>query len=92
MTRQERTALARYADYQRSSATSLRDVYGSWSDAKERAWRYCQERMLDHDGYGLKIVTHNQTMFTAGFEFPDPETGVLKFMFITKSYDVAVEV
>lgn len=92
MTARERTALSRYEDYKRSNATDLSDVYGRYSTAKARAWNYCKDLMRQHEGWGLRIITHNGFMFTAGFEFTDPETGVLMFMYITKTYDEAVEV
>lgn len=92
MTKQERTALSRYADYQRSNATDLSDVYGRYSVYKARAWNDCQDMMTSHNGWGLRIISHNTSIFTAGFLFDDPETGVLKFMYITPTYDTAVEV
>lgn len=92
MTTRKRIALSRYEDYKRSNATDLSDVYGRYSTAKAVAWNYCKELMAKNDGWGLRIISHNGFMFTAGFEFSDPETGVLKFMYITKTSDTAVEV
>ena len=92
MNTRERTALSRYTDYIRSNASDLSDVYGRYSTAKAVAWNYCKDLMAKHDGWGLRIISHNGFMFTAGFEFSDPETGVLKFMYITKTSDTAVEV
>lgn len=92
MTARERVALSRYEDYKRSYASDLSDVYGRYSTAKARAWRYCENLMEEHDGWGLRVISHNGFMFTAGFLFNDPDTDALKFMYITKSYDTAVEV
>lgn len=92
MTARERAARSQYPYYQQSTATELCDVYDSYSSAKASAWKYCQELMAKHDGWGLRIISHNVFMFTAGFLFCGPETGVLKFMYITKTYDTAVEV
>lgn len=92
MTKQERTALSRYADYQRSNATELCDVYDNYSIAKARAYSYCVRLMQEYDGWGLRIISHNVFMFTAGFLFRDPDTDALKFMYITKTSDTAVEV
>lgn len=92
MTTRERTALSRYADYQHSCAYDLSHVYGSYSTAKAVAWKYCLDLMAKHDGWGLRVIGHNHVMFTAGFLFRDPDTDALKFMYITKSYDTAVEV
>lgn len=92
MTTREHIALSRYTDYIYSNATNLSDVYGRYSTAKARAWNYCKDLMRQHEGWGLRIISHNTRMFTAGFLFTDPETGVLMFMYITKTYDVSVEV
>lgn len=92
MTTRESNALSRYADYLRSSATDLSHAYDRYSTAKAQAWRYCENLMEKHDGWGLRVISHNCFMFTAGFMFTDPETGVLKFMYVTKTSDTAVEV
>lgn len=92
MTANERSALRAYPLWERSTADSLSHVYSRYSDAKARAWEYCQNLQFKYNGWGLRVVTHNQQMFTAGFLFEDPETGVLKYMHITKSYDCSVEV
>lgn len=92
MTTKERIALSRYADYRCSNASDLSDVYGRYSTAKEVAWNYCKELMEKHNGWGLRIISHNVFMFTAGFLFRDPETNALKFMYITKTSDTVVEV
>ena len=92
MTSRERAAHAHYPAYFRSNATDLYDVYSRCSAAKRHAWDYCRKLCLDKNGRGLRIISGNSFMFTAGFEFPDPETGVRMFMYITPNYDVAVEV
>lgn len=92
MTTRERTALNQYPYYQQSNASDLSDVYGRYSTAKAAAWKYCYDLMAEYDGWGLRIIGHNVFMFTAGFLFRDPETDALKFMYITKSSDTAVEV
>lgn len=92
MTTRERTALKQYPYYRQSCAYDLSCVYASYSTAKAQAWRYCEDLMVKNDGWGLRVISHNVFMFTAGFLFRDPETDALKFMYITKSYDTAVEV
>lgn len=91
MSYQERTARANISTYNRSEADSLRKVYGRYSDKKERAWDYCKDLCRRYSGERLRVLSHNSFIFTAGFRFTDPETGVLRFMFITPSYDVAVD-
>lgn len=92
MTTRERAALNQYPYYQQSCAHDLSDVYDSYSTAKAQAWRYCEDLVAKHDGWGLRVISHNIFMFTAGFLFRDPETDALKFMYITKTSDTAVEV
>lgn len=88
--RDRRVALQHYADYKRSTATSLRDVYGSYSREKEDAWEYCKELMYKFSGYGLRVISYSRYMFTAGFMFE--EDGKQMFMYISPKRDVAVEV
>ena len=88
--RDRRVAMSHYEDYKRSTATSLRDVYGSYSRAKEDAWDYCKELMYKFSGYGLRVISSSRYMFTAGFMFE--EDGKEMFMYISKSHYIAVEV
>ena len=88
--RDRRLALSHYEDYRKSTDYSLRDVYGSYSRAKEEAWDYCKELMYKFAGYGLKVISHSRYLFTAGFMFE--EDGKQMFMYISPSRDIAVEV
>lgn len=42
--------------YCNSSATSLHDVYKSWSDKKEEAYKYCLRDMKEHHGQDMRIT------------------------------------
>lgn len=86
----ERRAEGNYLAYERSHYGDLLDAYTKCSEAKRAAWLHCRDLMAEHDGWGLKVISRNTWMFTAGFEFTNPETGELMFMYITPSYDVAV--
>ena len=88
---QERNAKAHIRNYDRSTATSLSDVYGRFSTAKARAWEYCKDLCATSNGWGLKVISHNTNFFSAGFLFTDPETGVVRFMFIAPAYDIEVD-
>lgn len=85
-----RLALRNYDAYQNSTSYSLRDKYGSYSKEKEDAWKYCENLMAQFDGWGLKVISANGWMFTAGFMFE--EDGKTMFMYISKHHDIAVEV
>lgn len=88
---QKRTARGNIDRYDNSTNYTLHHAYDRPSYAKERAWKYCLDLMEKFNGYGLKVISYNTFMFTAGFMFTDSKTGVLQFMFITPNYDVSVE-
>ena len=77
--------------YERATATSLDEVYGRYSAKKKEAFEYCRNLMAKYNGWGLKILSHNTFVFTAGFEFVSDETGAVNIMYITPSKDTAVE-
>ena len=87
---ERRLALKHYDAYQKSKSYNLYFVYGHFSEAKARAWDYCKALMNKFDGYGLKVISANSCMFTAGFMFE--EDGKTMFMYISKDKDIAVEV
>ena len=91
MTRTERAALNHVQQYERSNLYSLNDCYKNCSNHKWAAWEYCKNLRDKYNGVDLKIITYNQMMFTAGFTYADEDTGVVKFMYITKSYDVSID-
>lgn len=75
-----------YDVWKHSRAYSLSDVYGRYSKAKENAFAKCRELMESYEGWGLRIVSANGWQFSAGFEYTDKETGVVRFAYITKEY------
>lgn len=90
LTTNEKKALANFPRWQNSCNYDLFDVYGSCSTAKRNAWRHCEDLCREFNGWGLKVVSFNTNMFTAGFVFEDPETGEVMYMHITPSYEAAV--
>lgn len=70
---------------------TLDDAYGRYSPAKYRAWRDCERRCTERNGYGLSVITHNTNVFTAGFMY-EGEMGKM-FYVITPSYtgEICVE-
>ena len=77
--------------YERATATRLSDVYGRCSEAKKRAFNYCNMLMQEYNGNDMKILSHNTFVFTAAFLFEDRETGAANIMLITPSRNEAVE-
>lgn len=88
----EKRALMNYPTWKRSTLDDIFKAYKSPSYAKQRAWNYCKELCREHDGFNLKVVNHGVQLFSAGFEYPDAETGEIKFMFITKTTETSVAV
>ena len=68
----------------------LYKAYDSASAAKWRAWEHCKETCYVLRGWGLRVITYNTYMFTAGFMFK--EDGVEKFCYITPTHEEIVEV
>ena len=76
-----------YRRWQNSSDTCLYHAYERFSQAKTNAWEYCERLEAEFNGTGLRIISYNSCVFTAGFTGVDPDTGEVMFMFITKTKD-----
>lgn len=88
----ERQARKHYNAWERSEDYALEFAYNSFSAHKAQAWRYCQTKQAELNGNGLKIISHNTCIFTAGFEYYDEKAQTLKFYYITPSYECAVDI
>ena len=77
--------------YLSSTDNSLFDAYDNVSKAKWKAWEHCEAVCKEHDGWDLKVISHNSFQFTAGFEFENPATGAIALYIITKSDEFAFE-
>lgn len=53
--------------YCNSTATSLCNVYQSWSDKKEEAYRYCLRDMKEHGGQDMRITGANGFTFSCAY-------------------------
>ena len=91
MKQQERVAKSNIERWKASNKNDITSAYKKPSMAKRRAWNYCKELCAGLNGNNLKVVSNNCHFFTAGFQFVDKETGVVKYMHITASHDTAVE-
>lgn len=56
-----------FRKYCNSSATSLHDVYKSWSDKKEEAYKYCLRDMKEHGGQDMRITGACQNFFSCAY-------------------------
>lgn len=55
----------------------LTDVYDNPSDAKIEAFKICYKKAVKMNGQCLRILSYNTFMFTVGWLYKEPETGVL---------------
>lgn len=58
-----------------SKGNKLDEVYGRYSVAKTHAWEHCESLCSELDGRYLCITSANTFVFTAQFEFDNPENG-----------------
>ena len=67
----------------------LYQVYGSYSQAKQRAWDYCWKLCNKYNGTNFCITSYNSFSFCVAFDFLHPETGEYMTARITPSYNHA---
>ena len=79
-------AKRRVSDYRKAYATTLRDVYSSWSDKKEKAYKRCLRLKEDMNGYNFRIIKASSWQFSCGFLYRDGD-GIEHLMYITKGED-----
>ena len=53
--------------YCNSGATSLHDVYKTWSAEKEGAFKYCLRDMKEHNGRDMRITGANCYTFSCAY-------------------------
>lgn len=75
--------------YQGSTSTSLYDVYKNPSWNKEQAFYYCKDLKAAKRGSNMKIISHNDNVFSVGFTFNKVIKGITRkcLMYITKSFN-----
>ena len=83
----QRVAEYAYSAYKCSNKFCLEQCYGRYSQAKENAMDYCLNLMEMFEGEGFRIISHNCNVFSVGFEFVNPITGVLSLAYITRDYN-----
>lgn len=88
----EKIAKNNIKGWRNSDCTELYDAYGKCSKKKRNAWQHCKDLQKEYNGRDLKIISHNSYKFTAGFEFVDPDTGEIMFMYIGPGYNQAVSI
>ena len=58
---------AKYAEYLATPSRCVKDVYARPSVNKCIAERNILRYMLNNDGYGYRVMSHNAQMFTVGY-------------------------
>ncbi|MBQ5475984.1 MAG: hypothetical protein IIT65_15230 [Lachnospiraceae bacterium] len=91
MTRNEKIAKANINGYEKSTMLNITDAYAKPSTAKQNAFMSCLYDMANNAGWGLKVISYNTFMFTCGYLFVEPETGVVKFKFFTPNHTTVVD-
>lgn len=66
MTQKERTMFENYLDF---NATTLSDVYSSYSDRKKKAYQNCVEDCKEKNGKEPRIPTFSRFQFTFAFQY-----------------------
>lgn len=56
-----------FRKYCNSSATSLHDVYKTWSNDKEEAFKYCLSDMKEHGGQDMRITSASPNFFSCAY-------------------------
>lgn len=82
----ETIAKGNYERFLRSDMDDIYKAYAKPSKYKVSAWEDCKRLCAMYDGYGLRVISKNCFMFTAGFLFLTT-SGKEKFMFITRDYN-----
>ena len=89
MTKAQRVMLD---NYRRSTARTLDDIYGNYSANKARAFRDCEWRRKQREGFDARIPTHNQQVFTYAYQFVDLDGCIcLHYETAVHQYDFCVE-
>ena len=58
---------AKYAEYLATPPRCVKDVYARPSANKIRAEYRIIDYLVDQDGYGYRVMSHNAQMFTVGY-------------------------
>ena len=58
---------AKYTEYLATPSRCVEDVYARPSTTKRRAEREIINYLVEQDGYGYRVMSHNAQMFTVGY-------------------------
>lgn len=72
-----------YDRYKRAEMTSLSEAYKNPSYYKTRAYEAIIGEMRELGGMNPRITSNNCHFFSMAFEYPCPETGILRLRYYT---------
>lgn len=58
-----------------NQGTTLRQVYSSGSDKKEKAMNDCRKECNEDNGTDFRIISHSRDNFSVAWEYINQETG-----------------
>ena len=64
---------AKYAEYLATPSRCVKDVYARPSANKIRAEYRIIDYLVDQNGYGYRVMSHNSQMFTVGYIIQNDE-------------------
>ena len=64
---------AKYTEYLATPSRCVDDVYARPSTAKRRAELNIINYLVDQNGYGYRVMSHNSQMFTVGYIIQNDE-------------------
>lgn len=76
-----------FRKYCNSSATSLHDVYKTWSDKKEEAYKYCLRDMKRNGGQDMRITGANCYTFSCAYRIIRDDGAYLVYHMRTNRFE-----
>ena len=77
--------------YNRATATSLRDVYASWSTKKEQAYDRCRAIQYELSGHDGRICSANSYQFSYAFKYEKDGKQYMCYRTATNDYRFCIE-
>ena len=87
MTKRQQQILTQY---ERSSAHSVREVYGRLSSRKIAIENSILRDMLDVNGSGYRVTGHNSSFFSCGFTYERDGERILRHYTASKTVEFAI--
>ena len=83
---------AKYAEYLRTPSRCVKDVYARPSTNKIRAEYHIIEYLVDQNGYGYRVMSHNSSFFTVGYIIQNDEGKLFVYETAKHRYYLPIDV